>query len=230
VIKTLDKFSLFGPICHGGIPCRLQDQLGLLERMALTKVPQELKEPHVPRQVRFADAPKHPQVRLEQGEQTLRPILMHVTTGILLLRVIDERMHVAFQRLRAAGGIGLEPTARLHRHVGGLLHRLDGAIPGRLDDDCPLATDPRDDRGPVFVLMAPPGLTFLAAPTRAASPCLLPALLRLPLVTRGVVEVIRFNRAFELAMPLRRQRRMASPPTPPIAGPDMHAHLPRHAP
>jgi hypothetical protein len=42
-------------------------------------------ESHIPRQVRFADAPKHPQVRLEQGEQTLRPILMHVTMGILLL-------------------------------------------------------------------------------------------------------------------------------------------------
>jgi hypothetical protein len=118
-------------------------------------------------------------------------------------------MHVAFQRLIAAGGIGREPTARLHRQVGGLLHRLDGEIPRRLYDDCPLATDPRDDGGPVFVIMAPPGLTFLAAPTRSASQCLLPALLRLPLVTRGVVEVIRFNRAFELAMHLIRQRRIA---------------------
>src|SRR6266446_7730314 len=185
--------------------------------MALTKVPQALQAPHIPRPVRFAEAPKPPQVRLEQGEQTLRPMLMPVTTGIRLLRVIHERMHVALQRLRAAGGIGREPPARLHR--------LDGDIPGRLDDDCPLATAPRDDRGPVLVIMAPPGRTFLAAPTRAASPCLLPALLRLPLVPRGVVEVIRFNRAFALARHLRRQRRMASPPTPPRAGPAMHAHL-----
>ena len=48
MVKTLDKFSLFGPICNGGIQCRLQDQLGLLERRQPVKVAQELKEPHVP--------------------------------------------------------------------------------------------------------------------------------------------------------------------------------------
>src|SRR5512145_3195685 len=192
-------------MCNGGSQCRLQDQLGLLERIALTKVPQELKEPHVPRQVRFADAPKHPQVRLEQGEQTLRPILMHVTTGILLLRVIDELMHVAFQRLIAAGGIGIEPTARVHRHVGGLLYGLHREISGRLYNDSALTTDPGYNGWPVFVIMAPAGLAFLTAPTRAAPQRFLPSLLRLPLVASGMVEVIGFHRAFQLAMHLIRQ-------------------------
>src|SRR5262245_58070919 len=37
-----------------------QDHLSLLERVKLPKVAQELKEAQVPRQVRFAEAPKHP--------------------------------------------------------------------------------------------------------------------------------------------------------------------------
>jgi hypothetical protein len=32
-----------------------------------------------------------------------------------------------------------------------------------LDEDTSLAADPGDDRGSVFVVMAPPGLPFLAA-------------------------------------------------------------------
>jgi hypothetical protein len=45
----------------------------------MPNVPQELKEPEIPRQVGFADATKHPQVGLQQGEEALRPILMHLT-------------------------------------------------------------------------------------------------------------------------------------------------------
>jgi hypothetical protein len=37
----------------------MQDQLGLLERILGAKVPQELKEPEVSRQVELTDAPKH---------------------------------------------------------------------------------------------------------------------------------------------------------------------------
>ena len=33
----------------------------------------------------FADTTKHPQVRLKQGEQTLRPILMHLAAGVFFL-------------------------------------------------------------------------------------------------------------------------------------------------
>jgi hypothetical protein len=76
--------------------------------------------------------------------------------------------------------------------------------------------------------MAPTGLTLLAAPTRAAPQRLLPSLLRLPLVTRGMVEVIGFHRAFQLAMHLIRQGSIAEPPTPPIAGPDMDSQLSRN--
>ena len=57
----------------------------------------------------------------------------------------------------------------MHGEVGGLLHRFDREIAGRVDDHCSLATDPGDDGRPVFVVMPPPGLAFLAAPTGAAS-------------------------------------------------------------
>src|SRR5262249_38753240 len=69
-------------------------------------------------------------------------------------------------RPRAAGRVGRQPTARVHRHVHRVLYRLHGAIFGRSEDDRSLATDPGDDRRPVFVIMAPTGLAFLATTTR----------------------------------------------------------------
>ena len=57
--------------------------------------------------------------------------------------------------------------------------------------------------------LPPTGLTFLAATTRAASQRLFPALRCLTLVASGMVEVIRFNRAFELAMHLIGQNGIA---------------------
>src|SRR4029453_18468359 len=68
------------------------------------------------------------------------------------------------------------------------LHRLHGEIFGRLDDNGPLATDPGDDRWPVFVVVAPPGLAFLAAPTRSTPQRLLPTLLGLAFLPGGVIE------------------------------------------
>src|SRR5215472_13820734 len=127
---------------------------------------------------------------------------MHVTTGIFLLRMIDVLMHVARHRSIAARRVRIEPTARFHRQVGGLLHRLHGEIFGRLDDDSALATDPGDNSRPIFVIMASTGLTLLAAPTRAAAQRLLPTLLRLPLVASSVVEVIGFHRPLQLAVHL----------------------------
>ena len=59
MVKTLDKFSLFGPACYGGISGRLQDQFGLLAGILMPKVAQELKEPNIPWQVAFTDTPKH---------------------------------------------------------------------------------------------------------------------------------------------------------------------------
>ena len=72
---------------------------------------------------------------------------MHFATRIFLLCVIDELVHIALHCSIAAGGVGIESTARLHREVSGLLHCLHREISGRLDDDSPLATDPGDDRG-----------------------------------------------------------------------------------
>lgn len=64
MIKTRDKFSLFGPACYGRIECRLQDQFGLLARIPLTKVPEKLKESDVPREVAFTETAKDPEVGL----------------------------------------------------------------------------------------------------------------------------------------------------------------------
>src|ERR671939_1189813 len=118
---------------------------------------------------------------------------MDLPACILLLRVIDIIMYIALHRPIAAGRVRVQPTARAHGNLSRLLHRLDREISGRLDDDSTLAADPRDNRGPVFVIMTPTRLTFLAAPTRSTPQRLLPTLLGLPLLARGVVEVIRFD-------------------------------------
>jgi hypothetical protein len=157
-------------------------------------------------------------------------MLMHLTPRVFLLRVIDRLLLVARQRPVAAGRIRLELTARLHRDVSGLLYRLHREICGRLDADSPLATDPGNKGWPVFVVMATAGLVFLAATTRLATQRLLPAPLGLPLVAGGLVEVIRFNRAFQLALHLVRQCGIPQPPAPTIAGPDMDPYLPRDTP
>src|SRR5215510_3793984 len=133
------------------------------------KVAQELEESYISRQIRFADASKYAQVRLEQGEQALCPVLMHVTPRVFLLRMIDILVYVALQGAVASGGVRVQPASRVDSEVGGLLHRLDGKVPRRLDHHAPLAADPGDDRGAVFVVMAPPGLAFLAAPPGLAT-------------------------------------------------------------
>jgi hypothetical protein len=132
------------------------------------------------------------------------------------------------QRPIAAGRVRVQPTARLHGEVGGLLHGLHGEITGRLDDDRALAADPRDNRRSVFVIMTPAGLALLTTPTCSAPQRLLPALRRLPLVASGMVEIIGFDGAFELVMHLVGHGRIAQPPAPPIARPDMDPHLPRN--
>ena len=63
----------------------------------MPKVPQELKEAHVSWEVIFANAPKYLQVRLQQGKQALGSILMPLTTGAFLPRMIDIRMHKPFK-------------------------------------------------------------------------------------------------------------------------------------
>ena len=144
--------------------------------------------------------------------------------------MIDVLMPIALPRPRAARRVRVEPTARLHRDVRGLLYGLHREIFGRVDDDRSLATDPGDDGRPVFVIVASTRLTLLAATTRAAPQRLLPALRRLPLVARGMVELIGFDSACQLTVHLIGEGGIAQPPAPAIAGADMDTHLPGNAP
>src|SRR5499427_8530662 len=181
------------------------------------KVAQELKEPHIPRQVGFAHAAKHAQIRLEQGEQALRAILVHVPTRVFLLRMIDELVHVALHRPVAAGRVRRESTPRLDGEVSGLLHRLDGEIAGRLDYNGSLATDPGNDGRPVFVIVAPARLALLTPATRPAPQGLLPAVVRLAFLASRVIQVIRLNDTLQLPIGLVGDSRITQPPAPAIA-------------
>jgi hypothetical protein len=83
-------------------------------------------------------------------------------------------------------------------------------LAGRLENDRSLPTAPGDDRGPLFVVMIPPGLACLPASPRSAVQRLLPPLSRLALVARRMVEVIRFDGPVPLACHLIRQGGMRS--------------------
>src|SRR5215831_14887629 len=139
-------------------------------------------------------------------------------------------MLIARDQPVAAGRVRVELTAGVHGEVGGLLHRLDRQVPGRVDHDATLTAHPGDNGRPIFVIMAPARLAFLPATTRAASQRFLATVWCLPLLARGVREVIRFNGPFQLTMHLIEQRGMAQPPAPAIAGTDMDAHFPGNAP
>ena len=225
MVRASDKITRPRSARDGRVQCRIQDALRLLERIELPKVAKELKKAQVARQGRLADASKYPQVGLEQREQTLGPIFMDVTPRVFLLGVIDEVMRIALECPIAAGRIRIEPTARLDGEVGRLLDCLHRKISGRLDDNSPLTTDPGNNRGPVFVVVPPAGLAFLAASTRAASQYLLPAMCRLALVPGSMIEVIRFHRAFQLAVHLIGEGRIPEPPAPAVAGPTMDTQL-----
>jgi hypothetical protein len=64
VVQTPNKIAFPGPASNGRVQGCIQNQLGLLIRRQLTKVPQKLEEAQIPGQVGFADAPKHEQVGL----------------------------------------------------------------------------------------------------------------------------------------------------------------------
>src|SRR5215813_4093480 len=87
------------------------------------------------------------------------------------------------------GGVKAPPAKRQCRAgpKAGARRGFTREISGRLEDDSPLATDPRDDGRPVFVIMAPTGLALLPATTRAAPQRFLPTLLRLALVASGMI-------------------------------------------
>jgi hypothetical protein len=136
-------------------------------------------------------------------------MLVHLPTRRFRLRRLDEFMEVSRQRSITAGGVGIEPTARLHGYVGCWLHRRDRKIPGRLHHDGTLAAHPREDRRPVFVVMTTARLARLAATTRPASQGLGPTVLGLALLASRVLACIRVHRARPLAIHLRGQRSMA---------------------
>src|SRR5215468_5056515 len=150
---------------------------------------------------------------------------MDVTACIFLLGMINIVMHIALQGSIAARRVGVETTARLYGEVRRLLNRLHGEIAGRLDDDRPLPTDPSDNRRPILVIMATTGLAFLPPATRAAPQRLLATAVRLSLVTGGVVEVIGFHGACQLAVGFVGEGRIAQPPAPAIARTAMHPQL-----
>jgi hypothetical protein len=78
--------------------------------------------------------------------------------------------------------------------------------------------------------MAPARFARLAAAACAAPQILFPSVFRLPLVAGGVIELIGFDRALCLALHPVGQGRIAQPPAPAIARPDMDAHFPGNAP
>src|SRR5262249_10322012 len=158
-------------------------------------------------------------VRLEQGEQALRAILMDVPTRVFLPRMVDELVYVALQRAIAARRVGIQPAACLHSQIRGLLDRLDGEIAGGLDDDRPLAADPRNDGRAIFLVVPSAGLTLLAAPPWSAPQRLWATLRGLALLARGVIEVIRFHRPLQPAIGFIRNGRITQPPAPTIARP-----------
>jgi len=94
VVQAPDKVTLPCSARDGRVQRRIQDHLRLLERIQLTKVPEKLKESDVPWQVQLADAAKHSEVGLQQGEQALRAILVDVPTRVFLLRMVDKIMHI----------------------------------------------------------------------------------------------------------------------------------------
>src|SRR6266568_8745844 len=130
-------------------------------------------------------------------------------------------MLIARDQPVAAGRVRIELTAGLHGEVGGLLYRLDRQVPCRVDHDATLTAHPGDDRRPIFVVMAPPGLAFLAAPPWRAAQRFRPACLGLALVSGGVIEVIGFDRPCSLTTELIGQGRIAQPPAPAVACADI---------
>jgi hypothetical protein len=127
-------------------------------------------------------------------------MLVHLTTGVCLLRMIDELVHVAFQRPVATGGVRIHSTARVPRNVGRLLYRLDREILDSMQNDGTRATDPRDDRRSVFVILPPARFALLTTTTRLAPQCLRPAVLGLAFVASRMRQFSRLHRALQLTI------------------------------
>src|SRR2546427_11466021 len=98
-------------------------------------------------------------------------MLMPVTTRVLWLGVMDERVPLPLARPLAARPVGGEPTARVPGAVGGLLDRLDRAILDRLQPDRTLTTHPSAAPRAACVLMPPARCPLPTPPPGPAHPC-----------------------------------------------------------
>jgi hypothetical protein len=133
VVQTLHNFSLFSLARHGRVQCGIQEPVRLLKRGQVTQVATAWQAPESPRQVRFADAAHPSPVRLEQGKQTRRPVLLHLPPPLFLLRGAHRVMRLARDQPVAASRVRVELPAGLQGKIGRLLHRLDGNVPCRRD-------------------------------------------------------------------------------------------------
>ena len=125
MVQALHKLTPPSPGGNGRVERRPHDQLRLFDGVLRTQVPQELQEADLPRQVACAHATEHASGGRAEGQQARRPMLMPVTTRVLWLGVMDERVPLPLARPLAARRVGAEPTARVPGAVGGLLDRLD---------------------------------------------------------------------------------------------------------
>src|SRR5262245_48696984 len=58
---------------------------------------------------------------------------------LVATQLVDKVVRIALERPIAAGGVGIEPTARVHGKVHCLLDCLDGKVPCHVDHDLSLA-------------------------------------------------------------------------------------------
>jgi hypothetical protein len=230
MVQVLHTFTPPGPSGHGRVERCPHDQRRRSEGMLLTQVAQALKESDVAWEIVLAETPQYPQGGCEQGPQARGAMLVHVTTGVCLLRLLDALVERALQRPRAAGGGGGEPTPGVDGAVGGLLHGLHGKIARRLAADRPLTTDPGAERGPVCVVVAPPGLAFLPTATGAAPHRLRATAWRLSLVAGSMGEVSGCPRALQPPIGVVGAGGIPAPPAPAIPGPPLDAPLAGHPP
>jgi len=79
VVQAPDKITLPCSARDGRVQRRIQEHLRLLTRRQWTTVAQEWEERPIAWQMRFADAPTHPQGGLEQRAQARGAMLVYLT-------------------------------------------------------------------------------------------------------------------------------------------------------
>src|SRR5207253_4697281 len=121
MVQALHKLTPPSPGGNGRVERRPHDQLRLFDGVLRTQVPQELQEADLPRQVACAHATEHASGGLPEGQQTRRPLPIPVTTRVLWLGVMDERVPLPITRPIAARRVGAELNTRVPGAVGDLM-------------------------------------------------------------------------------------------------------------